>query len=274
MALNGIDISNYQRGLDLAQVPCDFVICKATEGTTIVHNTCDPWIQQAIKLGKLWGFYHFMNGEDPIAQAKHFVASCRNYFGNGIPVLDYEMYGRIGTDKAKQFLDYVYDQTGVRCADAQRRSGRPLQRGSGNRQPEGGRWRCARLHRQERRHAQRDWRFARYRLAHHRKQERHWGTLYDLPRPEAFLLVFKRGTLTRGAPLSGVRRAYSKPPIWCFANTGNCYFWHVPTTTNQFFDTLTMQVSSWIAARLAVLVEFAVFLISSTKTHHRRALRV
>ena len=70
MALNGIDISNYQRGLDLAQVPCDFVICKATEGTTIVHNTCDPWIQQAIKLGKLWGFYHFMNGEDPIAQAK------------------------------------------------------------------------------------------------------------------------------------------------------------------------------------------------------------
>ena len=92
MALNGIDISNYQRGLDLAQVPCDFVICKATEGTTIVHNTCDPWIQQAIKLGKLWGFYHFMNGEDPIAQAKHFVASCRNYFGNGIPVLDYEMY--------------------------------------------------------------------------------------------------------------------------------------------------------------------------------------
>ena len=42
---------------------------------------------------RLWGFYHFMNGEDPIAQAKHFVASCRNYFGNGIPVLDYEMYG-------------------------------------------------------------------------------------------------------------------------------------------------------------------------------------
>lgn len=38
----------------------------------------------------------------------------------------------------------------------------------------------------------------------------------------------------------------------------------MPTTTNQFFDTLTMQVSSWIAARLAVLVEFAVFLISST----------
>ena len=77
--------------------------------------------------------------------------------------------------------------------------------------------------------------------------------------------MFKRGTLTRGAPLYAVIRAYSKPPIWCFANTRNGYFWHVPTATNQFFDTLTMQVSSWIAARVAVLVEFAVFLISSTK---------
>lgn len=115
MALNGIDISNYQRGLDLAKVPCDFVICKATEGTSIVHNTCDQWVQQAKQLGKLWGFYHFMNGSDPISQAKFFVDSCRNYFGEGIPVLDYEMYGRIGTAKAKQFLDYVYEQTGVRC---------------------------------------------------------------------------------------------------------------------------------------------------------------
>nr|DAR26899.1 MAG TPA: hypothetical protein [Caudoviricetes sp.] len=36
--------------------------------------------------------------------------------------------------------------------------------------------------------------------------------------------MFKRGTLTRGAPLSGVIRAYIKPPIWCFAKTRNCYF--------------------------------------------------
>ena len=33
MALNGIDISNWQKGIDLSKVPCDFVICKATEGT-------------------------------------------------------------------------------------------------------------------------------------------------------------------------------------------------------------------------------------------------
>lgn len=116
MALNGIDISNYQRGLDLSQVPCDFVICKATEGVNIVHDTCDPWIQSAKKLGKKWGFYHFFNGADPVSQADYFVANCKNYFKEGMPALDYEMYGRVGTDKAKTFLDRVYELTGVRCA--------------------------------------------------------------------------------------------------------------------------------------------------------------
>lgn len=115
MALNGIDISNYQRGLDLARVPCDFVICKATEGTRIVHSTCDPWVQQAKKLGKKWGFYHFAAGGDAIAEADFFVKSCLNYFGEGIPVLDYEMYGRKGTVWVKRFLDRVYEKTKVRC---------------------------------------------------------------------------------------------------------------------------------------------------------------
>lgn len=115
MALNGIDISNYQRGIDLTKVPFDFMICKATEGTSIVHDTCDPYIQTCKKLGKLWGFYHFMNAEDPVKQADYFYQNCKNYFGEGIPVLDYEMYGRIGTAGAKKFLDRIYELTGVRC---------------------------------------------------------------------------------------------------------------------------------------------------------------
>lgn len=115
MSLNGIDISDYQRGIDLTKVPFDFMVCKATEGTSIVHSTCDPYIQTCKKLGKLWGFYHFMNGEDPVKQADYFYANCKNYFGEGIPVLDYEMYGRIGTAGAKKFLDRIYELTGVRC---------------------------------------------------------------------------------------------------------------------------------------------------------------
>ncbi len=115
MTMKGIDISNYQRGIDLAAIDYDFMICKATEGTSIVHDTCDPFIQKAIGMGKCWGFYHFMNKEDPIAQANYFYENCKNYFGSGVPILDYEMYGRIGTDGAKKFLDRIYELTGVRC---------------------------------------------------------------------------------------------------------------------------------------------------------------
>lgn len=115
MTMNGIDISNYQRGLDLAKVPCDFVIVKATEGTYMVQDTCDPWVQEAKRLGKKWGFYHFAGGGDPIAEADFFVKNCANYFGEGIPVLDYEMYGRKGTAWVKRFLDRVYEKTKVRC---------------------------------------------------------------------------------------------------------------------------------------------------------------
>ena len=115
--MQGIDISNYQRGIDLDKVPFDFMICKATEGTGIVHDTCDGFVQKAKALGKKWGFYHFLNGEDPVKQAEFFVSQTKNYFGNGVPALDYEMYGMVhGAAGAKKFLDRVHELTGIRCA--------------------------------------------------------------------------------------------------------------------------------------------------------------
>lgn len=52
MSMNGIDISNHQKGLDISKVPCDFVIMKATEGTTFVDKYCDGFYQQAKSLEK------------------------------------------------------------------------------------------------------------------------------------------------------------------------------------------------------------------------------
>lgn len=115
MALNGIDISDYQKGINLDKVPFDFMICKITEGTNIEHKTHAVFIESARKKNKLWGFYHFMNDEDPVAQADYFYEKAKRYFGYGIPVLDYEMYGRIGVSGAKKFLDRIYKLTGVRC---------------------------------------------------------------------------------------------------------------------------------------------------------------
>lgn len=114
--MNGIDISTYQRGLDLKKVPAEFVIIKATEGTTLVQDTCDPWVQECIHQGKPWGFYHFSAGGDPVKEADWFVDNTANYFGHGLPVLDYEGYGAFGTNNAKKFLDRVFERTGVRCA--------------------------------------------------------------------------------------------------------------------------------------------------------------
>lgn len=115
MTMRGIDISDYQRGLDLTKIDYDFVFCKATEGIDKIYSTCDPFIQTAISQKKLYGFYHFLDKSDPVKQAEFFYSNCKNYFGCGIPMLDYEDYGRIGTDKAKLFLDRIYELTGVRC---------------------------------------------------------------------------------------------------------------------------------------------------------------
>lgn len=114
--LNGIDISSYQGNIDLSKLDIDFVIAKATEGTAYVNKYCDPKLQQAIKLGKKWGFYHFASGGDAVAEADYFVDNCANYFHHGIPVLDFEANAIAkGVPWAKQFLDRVYTRTGVRA---------------------------------------------------------------------------------------------------------------------------------------------------------------
>ena len=37
MSLNGIDVASYQAGLEPSKVPCDFVIVKATQGTSYTN---------------------------------------------------------------------------------------------------------------------------------------------------------------------------------------------------------------------------------------------
>lgn len=108
------DYSNWQAGKVLANVDTDAFIFKATEGTYFVDKTCDNFVQQAIKLGKPWGVYHFLDGSDVIKQAEYFYSNVKGYVGKGILVLDYEGYGRQGAVKAKQFLDHIYKLTGVR----------------------------------------------------------------------------------------------------------------------------------------------------------------
>lgn len=114
--MNGIDISNWQNGLDLSAVPCDFVIVKATEGTDFVDKTCDPFYQKAKKLGKKLGFYHFARPEKNSAESEalFFWNNTKNYFHEAIPILDWESEGKSNVAWAKAWLDKIYELSGVR----------------------------------------------------------------------------------------------------------------------------------------------------------------
>lgn len=88
-----IDISDWQNGIDLEHVaaPLAAVVVKATQGDYYVSECCDYWVQKLKKMGKPWGFYHFADARtDPISQANYFIDNCLNYFGKGIPILDWE----------------------------------------------------------------------------------------------------------------------------------------------------------------------------------------
>ena len=115
MTLNGIDISNWQRGIDLSKVPCDFVIAKATEGIGYVDKSCDGFIQQALKLGKKVGFYHFARPRnDAVREAQYFYNNTKNYFGEAIPILDWEAENKSDVAWAKRWLDEVHRLSGVK----------------------------------------------------------------------------------------------------------------------------------------------------------------
>lgn len=90
MTLNGIDIASYQAGLDLAKVPCDFVIVKATQGTGYVNPSCSGHVEQALKLGKAVGVYHYVSGGNAVAEANYFVDNCKNWVGKVLFCIDWE----------------------------------------------------------------------------------------------------------------------------------------------------------------------------------------
>ena len=112
--MKGIDISNWQAGLNLWNLDIDFIIMKATEGTGFVDAYCDEWMNQAKERGIKRGFYHYAKSDSPYDEARFFVDNCRNYFGDAIPILDIEdnAIGDWGMF-ADAFCHEVRDLTGV-----------------------------------------------------------------------------------------------------------------------------------------------------------------
>lgn len=117
MTLKGIDISNWQNGIDIGKLDIDFMICKATEGSSYVDKTCDSYVQKAIAKGIKWGIYHFARENSAAREAEFFYNNIKGYIRKGIPVLDYEVWGKNSNDVSwcEQFIQRFYDLSGVWC---------------------------------------------------------------------------------------------------------------------------------------------------------------
>ena len=116
MSLNGIDIASYQAGINLAAVPCDFVIIKATQSTNYLNPDFNRAYQQAKDTGKLIGVYHYAGGGGAKNEADYFLSKIGHCIGNAILVLDWETDQNPNFNNltyAKAFLDRVASKTGV-----------------------------------------------------------------------------------------------------------------------------------------------------------------
>ena len=90
-AMNGIDVSSWQSGIEVDQLQgVEFVISKATEGTSYVNPDCDRVYWDAKNSGKKVGVYHFAGGGNAIAEAEYFVDNISGYIGEAVLVLDFE----------------------------------------------------------------------------------------------------------------------------------------------------------------------------------------
>ena len=116
--MKGIDVSNWQNGINIGAVDADFVIVKATEGNYYVSPDFERQAQQTLDSGKLLGFYHYANGGDAIEEAKFFLNKVKNYIGKTILCLDWEagnnpLFGVNDKEWTEEFCSYIKSQTGL-----------------------------------------------------------------------------------------------------------------------------------------------------------------
>lgn len=90
----GPDVSgwNAQAKTDCAQIPGDFIIVKATEGTGFKFPQFGQCVTQALSAGKRVAAYHYArpSRSSSLAEANHFLDAVRPYKGRIWTFLDYE----------------------------------------------------------------------------------------------------------------------------------------------------------------------------------------
>ncbi len=123
--LNGVDISGWDQGINIAGTDAEFMIIKATEGVstpgkpaTRYNPWYETWANQVLNTGRLLGFYHYANGGDAVKEADEFYEAIKDFKGRAIACLDWEGDGNklfnTGMDVAwcKKFLDRLKERYG------------------------------------------------------------------------------------------------------------------------------------------------------------------
>ena len=113
--LKGIDISNWQRSIDIASLTndIDFCIMKATEGLWYQDPCFDEFMLQTTDCGLLKGIYHFARENNPEDEARYFYGVVKDYIGKAIIVLDYETENWDNRQWCEYFLKTFHDLSGV-----------------------------------------------------------------------------------------------------------------------------------------------------------------
>lgn len=123
MSMQGVDIASHQADMDCAKIKADFVIVKATQGTTYINPCFTRHYQQAKSAGKLLGAYHYASGGNPVHEADFYLSVVGTRVGECILAVDWEhnvpggenpVFNTKGeVEWCRKFAARIHERTGV-----------------------------------------------------------------------------------------------------------------------------------------------------------------
>lgn len=115
--LLGVDIANYQAGINLAAVNPDFTIVMASQGDWFTNQHFTSQVQAALNLGKPTGVYHYVDGSGVEAEVNHFLAVVGTYADKVFWAVDWEVGQNDAwgdDDYLRRFVEALKARTGKR----------------------------------------------------------------------------------------------------------------------------------------------------------------
>lgn len=123
--MQGIDASNWQCGINTAEINADFVVVGVTWGSGNVYNNClsngvntdaTRMLDGALRSGKSVGTYHYARGTNATSEADFYVNHVQNYVGRAVLAVDWEAQDNRAFGNGawlEQFVRRVYERTQV-----------------------------------------------------------------------------------------------------------------------------------------------------------------